>query len=108
MTSVGAGFSWGNEYGYVYIMIDPLFYLSSAIDAGVGCSVGTVLYESKNLKTNIEATQRIFDTGHDQVLFSASEHYRSSQNTALSIAYDYVEKYHRNWDTVKFTFDYYF
>ena len=108
MTSVGAGFSWGNEYGYVYIMIDPLFYLSSAIDAGIGCSAGTVLYESKNFKTNLEATQRLFDTGHDQLLFSASQHYRSSPNTALSISYDYVEKYHGNWDTVKFTFDYYF
>ncbi len=108
MTSVGAGFSWGNEYGYFYITVDPLFYLSSDLDAGIGGSAGAVLYENKMFKTNLEGTQRIFDTGEEQLLFTASQHCRASENISLSLSYDFVEKYKEDWNTVKFTFDYFF
>lgn len=106
--NASGGFTWANDFGYIYLLADALFYTDKDLTAGIGGVAGAVIYEGKSVKTNLEATQRIFDTGHDQLLFSASQHYRSSQNTALSIAYDYVEKYQGNWDTVKFTFDYYF
>jgi Domain of unknown function (DUF4105) len=106
--NASGGFTWGNKLGYLYILADALFYTDKDLTAGIGGIAGAVIYEGKGFKTNLEATQRLFDTGHDQRLFSASQHYRSSQNTALSIAYDYVEKYHGDWNTVKFTFDYYF
>lgn len=106
--NASGGFTWGNEFGYAYILADALFYTDEDLTAGIGGVGGLVAYQGKDFKTNIEATQRIFDTGSDQLLFSASQHYRSSQNISLSLSYDYVEKYEEDWDTVKFTFDYFF
>lgn len=106
--NASGGLSWANDYGYVYLLADALFYTDKELTAGIGGIAGAVIYEGKSFKTNLEATQRLFDTGHDQSLFSVSQHYRSSQNTSLSVSYDYVEKYQGDWETVKFTFDYYF
>ncbi|MFC2074308.1 DUF4105 domain-containing protein [Campylobacterota bacterium] len=107
-SNASGGLTWANNLGYVYILADALFYTDRSLTAGIGCVAGAVIYQGEDFKTNIETTQRIYDTGHDQLLFSASQHYRSSQNTALTISYDYVEKYESNWDTVKFRFDYFF
>ena len=107
-SNVSAGYTWGNKLGYIYCLADALFYTDKDLTAGLGGVAGAVLYEGGDLKTNIEGTQRIYDTGYDQLLFSVSQHYRSSQNISFSLSYDYVEKYDDDWDTVKFTFDYFF
>ena len=107
-SNMSGGLTWANDLGYFYILADALFYTDRDLTVGLGGITGLVLYEGKDFKTNFEATQRIYDTGSGQTLFSASQHYRSSQNTALSLSYDYVEKYESNWNTVKFTFDYFF
>ncbi len=107
-SNASAGLTWGNDLGYVYLLADALFYTDRSLTAGLGGVAGAVIYEGRDFKTNIEATQRLYDTGKDQLLFSVSQHYRSSQNTAVSISYDYVEKFENDWDTVKFTFDYFF
>ena len=107
-SNASGGLSWGNEMGYVYGLIDALFYTDKDLTAGIGGVAGAVLYQGKEFKTNIEATQRVFDTGEDQLLFSFSQHYRSSQNISLSLGYDYVQKYEDDFKTVKFTFDYFF
>ncbi len=107
-SNASAGFTWGNELGYVYLLADALFYTDRSLTAGMGGVAGAVIYQGRDLKTNIEMTQRIFDTGHDQFLFSLSQHYRSSHNTALSLSYDHLQKYENDWNTVKFTFDYFF
>jgi len=107
-SNASGGLTWGNDLGYVYLLVDALFYTDQQITTGLGGVAGLVIHENKSFKTNLEVTQRIFDTGEDQLLFSTSQHYRSSQNTALSLSYDYVEKYADDWKTVKFTFDYFF
>lgn len=106
--NASGGFTWANDLGYFYILADALFYTDKDLTVGIGGVSGLVLYEGRDFKTNFEVTQRIFDTGNTQNLFSASQHYRASQNTALSLSYDYVKKYESNWNTVKFTFDYFF
>jgi len=107
-SNASGGFTWANDLGYFYVLADALFYTDRDLTVGLGGVTGLVLYEGRDFKTNFEATQRIYDTGSGQTLFSASQHYRSSQNTAFSLSYDYVEKYESNWNTVKFTFDYFF
>ncbi len=107
-SNISGGLTWGNDLGYVYLLADALFYTDKDLTAGLGGIAGTVIYEGNDFKTNIEGTQRLYDTGHDQLLFSVSQHYRSSQNISFSLSYDYVEKYKKGWDTVKFTFDYFF
>jgi len=106
--NASAGFTWGNELGYAYILADGLFYNDRDLTAGLGGVAGLVAYEGRDFKTNFEVTQRLYDTGEGQLLFSASQHYRFSQNMAFSLSYDYVEKYYKDWNTVKLTFDYFF
>lgn len=106
--NISGGLTWGNDLGYVYLLADALFYTDRDLTVGIGGVAGAVIYEGRDFKTNIETTQRLFDTGDDQWIFNASQHYRSSQNTSLSLSYDYIEKYGQNWDTVKFSFDYFF
>lgn len=106
--NISGGLTWGNELGYAYILADALFYTDRDLTVGIAGVGGLVAYQGKDFKTNLEVTQRIYDTGTDQLLFSVSQHYRSSQNVSFSLSYDYVEKYVEDWDTVKFTFDYFF
>ena len=112
MTSVGAGFSWGNEYGYLYVMLDPLFYVESKFVSGVGGSIGLVGYESKAFKTNFEATHRFYDTGKQQWLATFSQNIRFYNDLALKLQYNYVQKNatisHEEWNTFKLSLDYFF
>ena len=58
MATVGAGFSWGNKYGYSYLMLDPLVYFADAFKAGIGGSVGLVIDGYDFMSTNLEYTRR--------------------------------------------------
>lgn len=102
------GGTWGNSLGYLYLLVDVLVYTDDFLTVGLGGIAGVTLYQSEDFKTNIEVNQRIYHTGEDQLLFTFSQHYRLSQNTAISVSYDYVEKYEPDWDTFKLSFDYFF
>jgi hypothetical protein len=102
------GATWGNALGYVYVLVDVFAYMDKRPTIGLGGVAGAVFNQGRDFKANMEVTQRIYETSDTQLLFSASEHYRSSQNTALSISYDYVEKNEIDWNTFKLSFDYFF
>lgn len=102
------GATWGNSTHYFYALADFLFYIDSKPIVGVGAVGGAVLHQGVDFKTNFEVSQRVFSTKETQLLFSASQKYRSSQNTALSISYEYIEKEFEEWDTFKLSFDYFF
>lgn len=106
--SMSGGLTWANSFGYSYLLVDALAYTDKDLTAGIGGIAGLVFTAGENFKTNIEVNQRLYDTGEDQRLFSASGHFRSSQNVSVSLSYDYVQKYTRQWDTVKISFDYFF
>jgi hypothetical protein len=112
MTSIGAGLSWGNELGYVYFMVDPLFYYSTKFDAGLGGSIGMAVYENKMFKTNLEGTHRIYDNGQKQWIGMFSQNIRLNNNLALKLQYDYVQKetsvQNDEWNTFKLSLDYFF
>lgn len=90
--TVGAGFSWGNEFGYTYIMTDPLFYHESRFQSAIGGSVGFVLDKWSLANTKIELTKRLYDTGETQNIFEFSQGFRVSQNLQLRFDYDYKER----------------
>jgi len=102
------GATWGGDFGYVYFLVDALAYVDSSLEVGVGGVIGGVIRQGDNFKTNIEATQRIYYGNLTQGLFSLSQSYRPSQNSALSLSYDYVEKFEEDWNTLKLSFDYFF
>lgn len=111
-TTVGLGLSWGTEWSYLYLMVDPLFYYSSELIGGVGGSVGIVVYEADAFKTNIEGTHRFYTNGYEQWLFSVSQNIRLGSNVALKASYDYVQKdasvKQGEYNTFKMSLDYFF
>jgi len=112
IASVGAGYSWGNKLAYIYILLDPLFYVREGISSGVGGSVGVSIDKYKFMNTNIEATQRFYDNGFQQSLIKVSQGFRVSQNTQIVLKYDYKDKKMINStkkeDTLRAMFNYYF
>lgn len=91
--TVGAGFSWGNDLAYTYIMIDPLYYYEKKSVVGIGSSIGFVIDKYKWTNTTLELTQRFYDTSDKQLLIKASQSFRLLQNLQLNLSYDYKEKY---------------
>ncbi|MDO9266947.1 MAG: DUF4105 domain-containing protein [Sulfurimonas sp.] len=90
--TIGAGLSWGNELGYVYIMADPLFYLDGEFKSAIGGSLGFVFDKFSYMSTNIEATRRWYDSGEEQNLLALSQSFRVSQNAQLKFKYDHKER----------------
>ncbi|QOP45902.1 DUF4105 domain-containing protein [Sulfurimonas paralvinellae] len=94
--SVGAGFSWGNDIGFFYGMVDPILYQNSSFHAGVGGSIGAKIDKYKDFNTNVEFTQRVYDSGDKQLLIKAAQGYRISQNKQIVLKYDYKDKISKN------------
>ena len=93
--SVGVGYSWGNEFAYIYMMADPLFYHSKdGFVSALGASAGVVIDKYSFMNTNLEATRRFYDDGSKQTLIHASQNFRTSQNTQLSFKYDFKGRKH--------------
>ena len=90
--SVGAGFSWGNEYGYTYVLLDPLFYVADGFSAALGGSLGLVFDKFGFMSTNFEATRRYYDSGDAQNLVKVAQSFRVSQNFQLKFKYEYKER----------------
>ncbi len=110
--TVGVGLSWGNEFGYTYIMADPLFYAQDGFTSAIGGSIGFVFDKYSQMSTNIEATRRWYDNGEEQNLFTLSQSFRVSQNMQLKFQYDYKERYKQrivgNEDSLRAYLNFYF
>ncbi len=112
ITTIGAGYSWGNELGLVYIMADPLFYSNDKIVTAIGNSIGLIFDTYSFMNTNLEVTKRWYDTGEEQWLTKISQNFRVSQSLQLKLKYDYNEKYYleqkEKTETFKAMLHYYF
>ncbi len=112
IATVGGGLSWGNDFGYLYIMVDPLAYMEDELRVGLGTSLGFIIDEFSFMNTNIEATSRIYDNGQQQYLVEASQNFRLSQNLQLQLKYDYIQRRilneDKNEDTLKIKLNFYF
>jgi len=110
---VGAGFSWGNEFGFLYCMVDPLLYVDDRVHGGIGGSVGFKIDKYKEYGNfNMELTQRFYDNGYDQLLLESSFGLRTTQNSQIVLQYDYkdrvIEKKKKSEDTFRMMLKYYF
>ena len=113
-TSVGIGLSYGNDYGYTYAFIDPLFYAGGDFTSGIGASFGFVLDRVSFANTNFEVTHRLYDDGKEHTLMDVTQAFRTSQNTQLQLSARFDEKYEEeskekyNEQTYRINFNYYF
>jgi len=106
--TVGAGYSWGNEYGYLYTLADPFTYFNANLQTGVGGSVGVVLDKFKNFTTNLELTHRWYYAQKNQWLANVSENYRVNKKISLQFSYEYKEKEITPQKSYKVAFNYFF
>ncbi|WP_373071665.1 DUF4105 domain-containing protein [Sulfurimonas sp.] len=88
----GAGFSWGNDLGYMYILADPLAYVGKESKIGIGVSLGIVIDQMQWMSSSIELTQRLYDDEEDQKLINISQNIAIDQNIELRFVYDYKDK----------------
>ncbi len=92
--SVGAGISFGNKFGYTYVMADPLLYNADEIRVGVGTSIGFVIDSYQSLgNTKAEYTHRWYDNAKEQDIASLTQTFRLQQNLSLKLKYDFHERY---------------
>ncbi|MBU0631777.1 DUF4105 domain-containing protein [bacterium] len=106
--TVGAGASWGNKYGYIYLLADPFTYLNTNISTGVGTSAGVVLDRSESFNTNVELTHRWYYDQKNQWLVNFSENYRMSKSISLQFSYEYKQRDSGSQDTYKASLNYFF
>lgn len=110
--TIGFGYSWGNKLAYLYAMADPLFYIEDKFVSAIGGSLGLVFDRYTFMSTNIELTQRFYDTGEEQYLAHATQSFRLSQNFQLKFKFDYIGKYHldkkESEETYRAMLNYYF
>ena len=110
--SVGVGQSYGNELGYAYVMVDPLFYFDGGIKPAIGSSIGFVLDKYSSFSTKIEATKRFYNSSITQNIINLSQNFRVSQNTQIQLIYDFKDRYMYNIKgrerNLKLAFNYYF
>ncbi len=107
---MGVGSSWGNEYGYGYIMGDIYAYLIDSVQGALGLSAGLVIDKSLQFKTNIELMKRWYTDGTKQSLVHFVQSYAISTNIQVKFEYklkksDFIE--HSN-STYNLLFNYYF
>lgn len=102
------GGTWGDKNAYFYLLADVLLYTDNILTVGVGGVAGATLHQGKYFQTNLEVNQRLYSGYETQLLFSFSQRYHSSQNTALALSYNYVQKDETDWKTFKLSFDYFF
>lgn len=112
LATLGAGYSWGNKDAYFYCMLDPLIYVADITTAGIGTSAGLVVDGFSFMNTNVEYTNRWYDSQKRQALWSISQNFRSSQNTQIKLMYDYKERHElrekSDEKTIRAAFHYYF
>lgn len=91
--SVGFGGSFGNDFGYIYALADPLLYKSNKFVTGIGVSGGFVIDSYQKIgNTKAEYTHRWYDNAKEQNIVSLIQTFRIKQNLALKLSYDYRQR----------------
>ncbi len=110
--SVGVGFGIGNKFAYIYALVEPFFYITDTLTGGAGATLGLVIDKYKFMSTNIEATQRLYDTGRTQSLVHLTQSFRLSQNFQMKLQYTYKDRYsdsvEANEQTYRAVLNYYY
>jgi hypothetical protein len=91
--TVGAGYSWGNKYGYIYMLLEPIIYFNKNFDAALGGTIGLNIDKYKMFNTNMLLTQRFYADSKKQLHIKISEGIRTSINTQVMLKYEYKDRY---------------
>ncbi len=106
--TIGGGASWGNKYGYIYVLADPFTYFNEHIEAGIGSSFGAVIDKYDDFNTNLEVTHRWYYGQKNQWLVNISENYRVTKKISLQLSYEYKDRNIGFQDTYRASLNYFF
>ena len=105
------GMSMGNEYTYIYGLIQNSMYIGgefmSNISIAIGPKIGIISY-NKYLQTNIDVRWRYYDSLESQFIGHFSESFRVEKNHIFSLEYDFIQKQKRDQTTFSLTYKYFF
>jgi hypothetical protein len=96
--NVGAGYSVGNDLGYIYIMADPYLLHTNKPIAGLGGSFGVVIDSYKNINISSQYTQRYFSDSSRQDIFDLSAGYRVTSNIFCHLDYENIKQDENGYD----------
>jgi hypothetical protein len=105
---VGAGFSWGSDEAYGYLLAEPLLYLDEEPVAGIGGVAGGVLSWGRWAKTSVELGYRRYDTSDEQFIARGIQLWRLDKNFAFKLVYEFSDKFAGEEETAKMGIDYFF
>ena len=107
-TSIGAGFTYGGDNWYTYIMLDPLFYISDSFTGGLNGSIGLVASQGRWGKTFFESSYRVYHTLETQIIFDISQDFSFNQHNSLSLEYQYLQLVDKARQTSQISYNFYF
>ena len=107
-TSVGAGYTYGGDNWYSYIMFDPLFYIKDGFVAGINSSLGFVASQGRWGKTYMEASYRFYHTSTKQFIFDFSQDIRINKNNTISLEYQFAQQVLKDRQTSQISYNFYF
>lgn len=106
--SLGMGFSWNSDYGFIYTMADVRGYYKTHSNGSFGGSFGGVWNQAKKAKLVFESSYHYFDDGFHQRINSASENITLGQNHALSLSYQHIQKTFGDDERILFHYRFYY
>lgn len=90
--AVGAGYSAGGSWGFVYAMVDPELYIADEAVTAVKPSLGFVLEHGNGSKLTAEGGYRFYEDGMRQWDGNAGYTLQVSSDNALRVDFDYCDK----------------
>jgi len=91
--SIGAGYSWGNDLGYIYFLLDPLFHYKKKIVPAINGSIGLMIDKYNYMNTNIEVSQRWYEKNDKQVFINLVQSFRVLENFQVKFKYMYKKRW---------------
>ncbi len=106
---LGAGASWGGDYGYMYLLAEPFaYYDPQQPKAGLMGTTGALLRLAQGWYSAWEYGYRLYYDGDRQHLFKATQRVMLRSDTGLGVEYRFLGRDGRDENRFKALLDYYF
>jgi len=107
LSTVGAGYSWGNNFGYLYTLVDPFYYSNN--DYGIDSSIGINIDKFNLFNINMEFARKFYNNSNTQNIMNISTGVNISNNKQLLFKYNYNSNIkNKTQDSSTIIFKYFF
>lgn len=106
--SVGAGLSTSNDHSYGYLLAEPEYFIGHTGVAAIKATAGGLVDTGAGSKLLFEGGYRLYSDGHRQWVANAMQTIRVTQNNAVKLSFDYLDKVHAPQRTFMVAFHHYY